>query len=66
MIYISSYIPFLGIITASRHANPITRTGAKIGSLWIFVTILLTILLKSNSDILWIILFAYLFFVAFV
>lgn len=66
MIYISSYVPFLGIITASRHNNPITRTGAKIGSLWMFVTLLLVILFQNNSDIIWVILFVYLFFVAFV
>lgn len=42
MIFLSSYIPLLGIVTAARHENPITRTGTKVGSVWIFLIILLT------------------------
>jgi hypothetical protein len=65
MVFLSSYIPLIGIITARRHANPITRTGAKIGSIWLFITLLLSVL-EGYSEVSWVILFVYLLYVTFV
>lgn len=65
IISISSYLPLIGIITASRHPNPITRSGEKIGSLWLLLTLLLNIF-ASGSDISLILLFVYLAYLAFV
>ena len=65
MVFLSSYLPLIGIITASRHPNPITRAGAKISSIWLFVTLLLGAL-GNYSEISWIVLFLYILYVTFV
>jgi hypothetical protein len=65
MVYLSSYLPLIGIITASRHPNPITRTGEKIGSIWLLITLLIYNL-DIGSELAWIILFVYLAYIAFV
>jgi len=55
----------MGIITANKHPNPITRTGEKIGSLWLLLTLLLSAF-SIGGEITWVILFAYLAYVAYV
>ena len=65
MIYVSSYIPFFGIIAAGRHPNPITRVGVKIGSIVAFLLVALTVF-GNQIELIGILLFVYLLFVAFV
>lgn len=65
MVFLSSYLPLIGIITSAKHPNPITRTGAKIGSIWLAITLLLGAL-GNYSELSWIVLFVYILYVAFV
>lgn len=65
IIYITSTLPFLGIITSNNYENDITKSLSKIGS--IFTFLILSYYVFSGFDSIFILLiFAYILFIAFI
>ncbi|MCK9272092.1 hypothetical protein M0P65_00935 [Candidatus Gracilibacteria bacterium] len=65
IIYLTSLLPFLGIITSNNYENNITKSLAKIGT--IFTFLILSYYVFSGFDSIFILLiFAYILFIAFI